>query len=228
MKYDLSIIVPVYNKYSFTKSCVEDLLYLDINNEIIIVDNASTDETQKELEKITNSNFVYIRNNENYFHSKGCNIGYIASKGDSVLFLNNDIKVRGDRRSWTNLIIKSCNDGIIGPTMGQLDDKLNFVREANMHLHGNSYMSGWCVASSKENWNKLDLGNGQIWNEKYPMYFNDTDLSFRARKLGIPFKVVPVSVAHYGKKSTNPVNIPKLYNAGRKVFISDWEKNNSI
>ena len=69
--------------------------------------------------------------------------------------------------------------------MGQLDDRLNYVREANMYLDGNSYMSGWCIASSKENWNKLDISDGQIWNEKYPMYFNDTDLSFRARKLGI-------------------------------------------
>src|SRR5271165_113633 len=208
--YDLSIVVPVYNKYRFTKSCVEDLLYLDINNEIIIVDNASTDETQKELSKITNSNFVYIRNNQNYMHSKGCNIGYKASKGNSVLFLNNDIRVGGDRRIWTNLIIKQCCDGIIGPTMGQLDDKLNFVREANMYLDGNSYMSGWCIASSKENWNKLDLGDGQIWNEKYPMYFNDGDLSFRAKGLGIPLKVVPVSVVHYRQKSTNPANINKL------------------
>jgi GT2 family glycosyltransferase len=54
------------------------------------------------------------------------------------------------------------------------------------------------------------------------MYFNDTDLSFRARKLGIPFKVVPVSASHFGKVSTNPININKLYNDGRKVFLKDW------
>ena len=220
--FDLSIVICVYNNYNYTKSCIKDLLFLHENNEIVIVDNASTDNTQKELLKITDSRFVYIRNNENYFHSKGCNIGYKASRGNNVLFLNNDIRINGDKRIWTNLIIKSCSDGIVGPTMGQLDNKLNFLREANMFLNGNSYVSGWCIGSSKENWNKLDLGDGQIWNEKYPMYFNDADLSFRARKLGIPFKVVPVPVSHFGKISTHQAKINKYYNDGRKIFLKDW------
>lgn len=222
MIYDLSIVIPVYNKWSYTKNCINDLLKLNNNNEIIIVDNASTDETQKELEKITDVRFVYIRNNQNYLHSKGCNIGYKASKADNVLFLNNDIKVNNNYDYWTNSIIENCN-AIVGPTMGQLDNNLNYIREANTYLDGNSYMSGWCIASSKENWNRLDLGDGQIWNEKY-FYFNDGDLSFRARQLGILFKVVPVPVVHYRQKSTNPANINKLYNDGRKVFISEWGK----
>lgn len=222
--YNLSIVIVVYNKYSFTKNCVNDLLKLSNNNEIIIIDNASTDETQKELEKLNYSNFAYIRNNDNLFHSKACNIGYNISKANNVLFLNNDIKIISNYNDWTNIIIENCKNAIIGPTMGQLDDKLNFVQEANKQLNGNSYMSGWCIAASKNTWNKIDLGNGEIFNEKYPFYFNDTELSFRAKRKGVPLKVVSVPVVHFGKVSTNPTKVQKYYTDGRKVFIGEWGK----
>ena len=39
----LSIVIPVYNKFAFTKSALQDLSKLSSDNEIIIVDN-ETDE----------------------------------------------------------------------------------------------------------------------------------------------------------------------------------------
>lgn len=226
MNYILSIVICVYNKYNFTKSCLNDLFKLPSDtHEIIIVDNASSDITQQELLKLTNSNFVYIRNEENLFHSKACNQGYNIAKGKNILFINNDIRVNSNHNNWTNEIIKYCDTGLVGPTMGQLDNKLNFVRETNMQLvDGNSYLSGWCVGSSKQNWEKLNIGNREIFNERYPFHFNDGDLSFRARKLGIPLKVVSLPITHFGKVSTSPTKISKLYNDGRKVFVGDWGK----
>ena len=47
----ISIIIPVWNKEKYTKSCLNDLIKLKPtgrikNYEIIIVDNASTDKTE--------------------------------------------------------------------------------------------------------------------------------------------------------------------------------------
>lgn len=57
------------------------------------------------------------------------------------------------------------------------------------------------------------------------MYFNDTDLSFRARKLGIKFDVVPLpDVVHFGKISSSQLNVHQLYIEGRNVFLRDWQK----
>ena len=39
--------------------------------------------------------------------------------------------------------------------MGQLAYNFSFVKEANQYLDGLSYMSGWCLAASKEIWQKL-------------------------------------------------------------------------
>jgi len=238
---DLSIVIPVYNKYNFTRSCLDDLKKLPTNHEIIVVDNASSDETQSELEKLTSCsftagsgfNFVYVRNPENYGFAKACNIGYSISKGENVLFLNNDIRVKDRSDSWTKELIESANEGIVGPTMGQLDNNLNFVREANALLSGNSYMSGWCIAASKRIWEQLEVPREpiyihdtyifQIFSEEFGIaYFEDTDLSFRAKQKGIKFKVVPVPVTHFGKVTSKQLNTSKLYSEARTIFVKKW------
>jgi GT2 family glycosyltransferase len=225
--YRLSIVICVYNKYPFTRSCIKDLFQLPDDNQIIIIDNASSDETQSELSKITKSNFVYVRNEINLFHSAACNQGYRASKSENVLFMNNDIRVKSNHNSWTSNIIDNCKSNtLIGPTMGLLDKDFNFVKEANEQLSGNSYIGGWCIAGNKQSWSQIDLGGGEVWNEKYPMYFNDTDIGFRSKKIGLKLNTISLNdVVHFGKISSAQLNINKLYNEGRAVFLKDWKKN---
>ncbi len=237
MSKKLSIVIPIFNKWNFTKACLNDLSQLPDNHEITIIDNASTDETNKEicafLEKLGTEypdrcQVHYIKNDKNTFHSKACNQGFRQSSGENVLFLNNDIRVRGNHTSWTQTIIDNCNSsgGLVGPTMGQLDNNLNFVREANQQLSGNCYLGGWCLAAKRDVWEKLDVdGAGQIWNEQFPFYFNDTDMSFRARKNNIPLTVISLpDIVHFGKISAAQINITKLYNEGRQVFLKHWGK----
>ena len=65
-----SIIIPVYNQSHFTKQCLTDLSYLDSTNEIIVVNNASTDNTIEVLNKFP----VRVINNEkNLGFAKACN-----------------------------------------------------------------------------------------------------------------------------------------------------------
>ena len=61
MEYKLSIVIPVFGKFNFTRACLSDLFKLPFNHEIIVVDNGSTDETQAELSKIDRVNFKYER-----------------------------------------------------------------------------------------------------------------------------------------------------------------------
>lgn len=233
----LSIVIPVFNKWNFTKSCLKDLIQLPGDHEIIIIDNASTDETNVEINKFCDELFktnptgcgvAYIRNEENTFHSKACNQGFKIALGENVLFLNNDVRVRTNHASWTKPLIDACKstNGLVGPTMGLLDNGLNFVKEANEQLTGKSYLGGWCIAGSQETWRKLRVGDTkQIWNEDFPFYFNDTDLSFRARKIGVPLTHIDLpEIAHFGKVSAAQINIPKLYKEGRSVFLKKWSK----
>lgn len=229
----LSIVIPVWNKYNFTKSCLQDLSQLPEDHEIIIVDNGSTDETQSQLEG--NTRIVYQRNAQNLGFAKACNIGYSLATAPNVLFLNNDIRVRSNHAGWTADLIKWCPYAMVGPTMGQLDNNLSFVQEADKVLTGKSYMSGWCLAASKDIWQQLEIPRTeeipgspkehtpQIFSEEFGLaYFEDTDLSFRARKQGIKFEVVTIPVVHFGKQTSKQLNTHALYTQARQIFIKKW------
>jgi len=227
MSKKLSIVIPVWNKFNFTKSCLNDLSALPDDHEIIVVDNCSTDETQTQLQN--NTRIIYHRNDTNLGFAKACNIGFSLATANNILFLNNDIRVKSNHSDWTTELIKWCPYAIVGPTMGQLDNQLNFVKEANQVLTGNSYMGGWCIASSREMWLKLHIPRQetnaipQIFSEEFGIaYFEDTDLSFRARRMGIKFEVVPVPVVHFGKQTSKQLNTHVLYSQARQIFVKKW------
>ena len=226
----LSIVIPVFNKFNFTKSCLNDLSHLPSDHEIIIVDNASSDETRQSLKNSTE--IIYLRNDTNLGFAKACNIGYNHAIATNVLFLNNDIRVKSNHSSWTQPLIERCSQGLVGPTMGQLNADLAFVKEANAILSGNSYLSGWCIAASKEIWSKLWIPRAetskntapQVFSEEFGLaYFEDTDLGFRARQLGIPMQVIDVPVIHFGKQSSKQINTAMLYLQAREIFIKKWK-----
>lgn len=219
----ISIVIPVFNKSHFTESCLKDLVLLNDDNEIIVIDNNSTDDTENVVNKF--EKVKYHKLDKNYGFGKACNIGYKFSKYNNVLFLNNDIRVESNFNNWTKELEESCDYGLVGPTMGLLNDRLEFVKEENANLHGNSYMSGWCLASSKENFEKLNLRdkeNPEIFAEKYFCYFEDTDLSFRAREKQINFILKNVPVMHFKMQTTSQLNVSKLYHDSKKIFFNDW------
>lgn len=239
---ELSICVPVFNKINFTRSCLNDLKQLDLNkHEILVLDNGSTDETQSELTKL--DWITYIRSDINNGFAWGCNKSFQISSGKNILFLNNDIKVKSNYNNWTDEIINNCYKGLVGPTTAILDSKFNFIKESNENLMNlkNSYMSGWCIASSREIWYRLAIkptepeyleidyidykkdDHWQIFSEEFgKAYYEDVDLSFRAKKIGIQFELINIPVIHFGKISSKQLNTAKLYQEAKKIFTKKW------
>jgi GT2 family glycosyltransferase len=96
----LSIIIVSYNTKEITKNC---LSYLQKNfkkypleNEIIVVDNNSTDGSlaMLESEKRKFNNLRIISLNKNLGYGKANNIGIKEAKGDFILLLNSDVYVK--------------------------------------------------------------------------------------------------------------------------------------
>jgi GT2 family glycosyltransferase len=213
----LSIIIPVYNNFNFTKSCLDDLSYLPQDHEIILVDNGSDDQT-KDLP-------CSIRNKSNLGFARACNQGFTQAMGEYVLFLNNDIRINNNHSTWTQDLIQAAEDGsLVGPTGGLLNESFEYVKETNEILPGNFYMSGWCLCAKKETFKKLELNNNEIFSEEFISYFEDTDLSFRARDLGIKFKIVPVPVYHFGRMTGRKLGLGALYLNGKAIFTNKWKK----
>ncbi len=222
MKTKLSIVIPVWNNYNFTAKCIEDLSYLPDDHEVIIVDNGSTDATRK-LE--CTRNVRIIRNKTNLGFSRAVNIGYTMSSGEHVMFLNNDIKIKDNKESWTLPIIEASErGGLVGPTIGVLDSSFNFICEADkMPSKGHVYMSGWNLTASVSTWTKLILPEYKgPFTEEFGTYFEDTDLSMRATEIGIGMEIVPCPVHHFGKMTSKKLGTLNLYMPAKQKFITKW------
>lgn len=221
----LSIVIPVYNNYNFTKKCLEDLSELPDDHEIIVLDNGSTDSTRK-LESTDRLRVYHC--NKNHGFSKGVNIAYTMTSGKNVMFLNNDIRVRSNKSDWTSKIIEVAESGrrLVGPTVGVLDQGLNFVTEANkIPSSGYVYMSGWNITASVDTWKELILDEYEgPFTQEFGTYFEDTDLSFRAKELGIGLNIVECPVHHFGKMTSKKIGTMSLYAPAKAKFIQKWRE----
>jgi GT2 family glycosyltransferase len=215
-----SIIIPVYNNFSFTKACINDLMKLKSNVEIIIVDNNSTDDTQNLHEHF--KDIKIIKNKENLGFAKACNIGYKESTGDFVIFLNNDIRVKSNYEHWIDVLLQQ--DCLTSPNGGLLDANCGFIKETKEYKSGYFYLSGWCLAGDKKTFDKLIINNykGPFSEEFGIAYFEDTDLSFRARLKNIKLKIADVPVHHFGKMTSSKVGLSSLYTTAKQIFIKKW------
>lgn len=214
----LSIVIPVYNNFNYTKNCLNHLVKL--NHQIIVVDNNSSDQTLN-ISKLFN--VKYIRNNENLGFGKAVNIGINNSDGDQIMILNNDIKFGKDYQSFFNII---CPDNyLMGPTGGMVDPiTFGFQYETNDPNKIINYMSGWCLTATKNTWNKLKVNDGPFDDKTFFLYYEDTDLGFRAKQLNIEFKIIDCPLIHIGKQTSKMLNTYKHYLESKEKFNKKWKK----
>jgi len=230
-----SIIIPVMNKINFTISALKDLSYLDrATVEIIVIDNGSSDETQLKLLEIQKSmhNLIYIRNEINMGFGGAVNKAFNVSKGNKIIILNNDIRVKSNHSNWTEQLLQQADENIlVGPTGGFVDPKLNYefqyeTSDVNKYIN---YLSGWCIAATRKTFENLILDGeiGPFDSKTFFVFYEDTDLSFRAQIVNIALKIVPVDVVHFGHITAKTLNINKLYNESKHRFLQKWKiKNN--
>jgi GT2 family glycosyltransferase len=86
-----TIVVPVRNRLSLTKQCVEGLASAIGDREdvkLVVVDDGSTDETSEFLEHAVDVRVVRHAESEGFAAS--CNDGAAAGSGEYIVFLNND------------------------------------------------------------------------------------------------------------------------------------------
>ena len=198
---DVSIIVPVFNHWSETLACLESILQFTDGPayEVIVSDDASTDETPEMMKRI--EGVVYSRNDQNLGFIGSCNRGATRARGEFLVFLNNDTVVTA---GWLDALLQTFRDmpgtGLVGPKLiypdgrlqeaggviwhdasgwnyGKFDDpdhpKYNFAREVD-------YCSGACVMVPRALFERF----GGFDSHYKPAYYEDTDLAFKIREAG--------------------------------------------
>lgn len=87
---DVSIIIVNYNTLQLTKNCINSVFAKtkDIEFEVILVDNASSDGSKEYFEK--DERIKYIYNSKNVGFGRANNLGYKYAKGEYIFLLNSD------------------------------------------------------------------------------------------------------------------------------------------
>lgn len=91
MSNKVSVVIPTYNRAKLLKRTVLSVLnqtYRDF--EIIVVDDASTDDTEEVVRSFSDERIRYIRHNENKGDAAARNIGIKAAKGQFIAFQDSD------------------------------------------------------------------------------------------------------------------------------------------
>lgn len=90
----ISIIIPTYNDQENLKKTLSAILNSNYKPyEVIVVDDASTDKTKEEIEKI---GFKYIKLEKNSGQATARNTGAKIAKGDILFFIDSDIMIKKD------------------------------------------------------------------------------------------------------------------------------------
>ena len=86
----LSILIPAYNVENYIEECINSILNLNIDYEIIIINDGSTDKTLKKIQKYKKYNYIKIISQENMGISKTRNNLLKSATGKYIFFLDAD------------------------------------------------------------------------------------------------------------------------------------------
>lgn len=87
----VSVIMPTYNNAQYIEKAIESVLIQNVQLELIIINDCSTDSTENIIQKYLKlPNIKYIRNSINLGVAKSRNIGVSIAKGRYIAYLDSD------------------------------------------------------------------------------------------------------------------------------------------
>lgn len=109
----LSVIVPVYNEAKTIRQILEKINSVDIDKEIIVIDNGSTDETAKILRQVQYGNLKLIHHSSNRGKGGAILTGLANASGEFVIIQDADLEY--DPAEYLKLIeeIKKDNTDVV-------------------------------------------------------------------------------------------------------------------
>jgi GT2 family glycosyltransferase len=134
----VSIIILNYNGNNYLQACLQSVLNNRYPNfEVILVDNASTDNSLKDAKNqfSSDSRLKFVQTNKNLGFSGGNNVGFTHCKGDYVVFLNNDTLVEED---WLTKLVNAM----------QGDPQIGLAQSKIINMHNDEIQNaGWLFSN---------------------------------------------------------------------------------
>lgn len=207
------VVVLNYNGWEDTLECLSSLEKLQYPNfEVIVVDNKSTDDSYEKIKRWISDKesgfpkFTLLASPANLGYAGGNNIGIrraLEREADYVWILNNDTVVDPDSLSELAAFAQANpRVGLLGSTIYNYDKPREIQALGGGHtrmifgISGHrvdakkplSYISGASLFARTQTIREIGL-----LDERYFLYWEDTDFSFRTKKAGWAIAYVPAS-----------------------------------
>lgn len=240
---DLSIIIVTWNTADITLKCIQSLKkYLaGVKYEIIVIDNASTDDTVARLQKL--STIKLITNSSNLGFAKANNIAAKTAQGKYLFFVNSDIEIRDNKiKTMLHFLATHPQAAIVGPKFLNTDlsnqgsvfppqTLLNAFKEfwlgqkaySKYLPNSSSPLSVWAISGGALIIRHSLFKKIHGWDERYFMYFEDLEMCRQIRQLGYKIFYYPqCQVLHHhgvsGQKLANTANQWRRLIPGSKIY----------
>jgi len=223
----VSVIILNYNAGEYLLRCVKSVLKSNYKNiEIIIVDNASRDGSQKKCQEEF-LDIKFIQNKENQGYCEGNNVGLKDANGEFLVILNPDTEVQENWLDELFLAYKKFGDGLYQPKHLSLNEKNVLMSTGNMlnifgfgyarekgdvdqnifsEIEEISYASGTCLFCSAKTMKQIGYLDPFVF-----LYHDDLDLGWRAAHLGIKSYFVPKSIIYHAESYALRWNSKKFF-----------------
>jgi N-acetylglucosaminyl-diphospho-decaprenol L-rhamnosyltransferase len=213
-----------------------------IDLQIHVIDNNSKDDSMIKAEKLfeNNGQLTFVRNNDNLGFAKACNIGADNFSGDLLLFLNPDCFVESDVIQETSRYILQKENESIGVLGIKLLDEYGQATTSHASFPTNwnlfystlgldkilpSYFKPVLQKSFANEIMVVDQIMGSFYlikvdvfnrvgsfDERFFVYYEEVDLSYRLRMLGYNNVCFPkVFATHLGGHSSEQFSVNRLY-----------------
>lgn len=203
----LSVIIPAYNEAKTIRQILEKVEFLDIDKEIIVVNNGSTDGSEKILREIKYYNLKVIHLTVNRGKGSAFLTGLSQANGEFVIIQDADLEY--DPNDYRKLIdaIKAYNsDFVLGARF------LGGHQGLFMHRFGNRFLTGFFNFLFKTRLNDYatcyKLAKKSTWdllNLKATGFNIDIEIIANASKRKMSIVEIPVSY------------MPRTYEEGKKI-----------
>ena len=226
----VSIVIVNKNRELLLRKCLQSIFKQSYKNyEVIVIDNASTDNS---VEMIKN-NFPDVKIivcNKNLFYCEGYNLGISEARGDYILCINNDVIL--DSNFLLHAIkgfskhnkVGQVTGKIVNPVTGKIDSTGQFLSLSRRAIERGyrrkakyNYPEGlvWgcpgsCVLYSRKMLEEIKLKDKEYFDSSYKVYLEDLDLNWRANRLGWKAYYIPEAIAYHYRGMTGWINSHRL------------------
>lgn len=225
----ISVIMPAYNEAEIIEKNVYETVRtfknFNVDFEIIIIDDGSTDETWQKIKSLEDNfpNVKATRNMKNFGKGRALKKGFRFAKGDYVVFLDSDIDLHPAQLETFFDIMKFDNADVVIGSKRHPNSVLNYPLQRKMvsfiYFSFIKLLFGLPIRDTQTG---LKLFKYKVLKEVFPKvviksFAFDLEILAYAHRLGYKIAEAPVFID--SKRQFSRIGLKDMFNAGIDTLL---------